>query len=199
MNTYPDGDPTGLEDLKSTIEAIKEYKSPFTAKKMLVLKQTWQIGIGFGLFWMTALCFVSQIVPNLLSLGYTFEFSTSILMVAGLCGLLGSWIFGILDQKFGTKRSAQIYAICGIVILPVCLFNGYSPIIPWITGIFFVGSMGGVGNLIPSMIGTLFGRWDYPAASNIIYPINIFFAGLGVFTGGFFFFFLGIMHYGFSL
>ena len=30
---------------------------------------------------------------------------------------------------------------------------------------------GGIANLAPSMIGTVFGRWDFPAANKVISPI----------------------------
>jgi len=186
MNEYPDGDPTGLEDLQATLKAIREYRSPFTFRKMLTLKQTWQVGIGWGLMWMAAMSYVSQVVPSLLANGYEFNYAVSVLMFAGFCGLFGSWLFGFIDQKVGTKRASQIYVICAIIAFPFCLLNGYSPIIPWITSGFFVGCMGGICNLIPSMIGTLFGRWDYPAANRVIYPITNFLAGVGVFAGGFF-------------
>jgi OFA family oxalate/formate antiporter-like MFS transporter len=186
MNTYPDGDPTGLEDLKSTIKAMREYRSPFTFKRMLTLKQTWQVGIGWGFIWLVAMAYVSQIVPSLLANGYDFNYAATVLMVSGLCALFGSWLFGFIDQKIGTKKASIAYTIAAIIVLPCVMFNGYSPIIPWITSIFFIGSMAGINNLIPSMIGTLFGRWDFPAANRTIYPICNFMAGVGIFAGGLF-------------
>lgn len=50
----------------------------------------------------------------------------------------------------------------------------------WISAIIFFAAQGGCCNLIPSYVGTRFGRWDYSAAYRVIGAITHLFAGIGV-------------------
>lgn len=184
--TYPDGNSEGIEDLQASLKAFKEYKSPWTLGKVLKTKQTWQVTVGLGLFWLIAICYISQIVPRCLSLGHSEGFANTVMAVGGLFGLIGSWFFGFLDQKMGTKKASQIYGIWIFVMFILTLFHAVSPVFIWISQAGIMACIGGICNLIPSMVGTIWGRWDFAAANRVINPFTLAFCAIGIFMGGIF-------------
>ena len=170
-NCYPDNDSTGLTDLAASKAAMKAYKSSFTWKKLLRTPQAWQIGITWGLLWMIAVAFISQLVKRCLSIGYEAPMAIKVLQIASIVALFGSWLFGWIDTKFGTKTSTTIYSIGIALFFLLGLLQPYSVVFVWISACGIMACIGGIANLAPSMIGTVFGRWDFPAANRLISPI----------------------------
>lgn len=186
MGTYPDGDATGIEDLEANIKAFREYQSPYTIGKMFCTPRTWQIIFGWGLLWLVSIAYISQEVLRFISIGYDAGFAASVMGIAGFGGLFGSWLFGFLDTKFGTKRSTEIFTIWILVMFVLALFHSLGIAMIWVTAFGVACAIGGVCNLIPSMVGTCFGRWDFAAANAVINPLTLAFCAMGVFMGGFF-------------
>lgn len=185
-NTYPDGDPTGIEDLQASLKALQEYKSPWTMKKLLSTGRTWQVIFGWGLLWMIAICYVSQFVPRVMSLGYEMTTGTTIMTVGGFVALFGSWFFGFLDQKLGTKQATRLCGIWLFLMFILAMLHPVSIAFIWISEVGIMASIGGVCNLIPSMIGTVWGRWDFAAANRLINPVTLVFPAARIFLGGLF-------------
>ena len=181
--SYPDGDQSGVEDLEKTLKAFKEYKSPYTIGKTFKTKQTWQIIIGWGLLWLCAICYISQEVTRFITIGYPASFGQSIMGIAGFFGLFGSWLFGFLDQKLGTKNASTIYCIWFFLMMIVALFHGTGVAFIWISACGVSCCAGGICNLIPSMTGTIFGRWDFPSANAVINPCTFAMCAIGIFVG----------------
>ena len=183
---FADGDADNPEKLQEIVTAMRNYQSPFTPKRMLRTRATWDIGIGMGLLYLNGMCFVASIVPRLLSCGYEYSWATTVLLVGGIFGLAGSWAFGWIDQRIGTKRASLAYATVCVIAFIIALFHQQSQIAVWVSAIFFFASQGGCCNLIPSFVGTKFGRWDYPAAYRVIGFITQIFSGVGVLCTGLF-------------
>lgn len=184
---YPDGDNSYNENMAQIIKEMREYRSPFTFKKVLFSRATFDIGIGMGLLWMAGMTYLASIVPRLLSVGYDYNFALIVLAVCGGgFGILGSLFIGFLDQKFGTKRAAIIFNIMLLAGIVIALFHSVSVAMVWISSAIFSFAHGGMGNLIPSFVGTVYGRWDYPAAYRVIAATTQLFAGIGIMLTGVF-------------
>lgn len=168
---FPDNDPTGLQALEASRATAQSYRTSFTCSRLLRTPQVWQIGFYWGLLWMIAVAFVSQLVNRCLSLGYSSGFSIQVLQIASLVALVGSWLFGWFDTKFGTKRATQLYAVSIILCFLLGLFQSVSTAFVWISTCGAMACVGGIANLAPSMVGTVFGRWDFSAANRFISPI----------------------------
>ncbi|MCD8332839.1 MAG: hypothetical protein LUB60_01670, partial [Clostridiales bacterium] len=168
---YPDNDKSGMESLEKNRQIMSKYKSKFTWKKLLCTRQTWQIGITWGLLWMIAVAFVSQLVSRCISIGYEPTFAVRVLQVASAIGLCGSWLFGFIDNRFGTKTSSSIYAIAIAIFFVLGLLQPKGHIFVRISCCGMMACVGGIANLAPSMVGTVFGRWDFAAANRLISPI----------------------------
>ena len=186
-NEFPDGDPGFGENMAAVIQEMREYKSPFTAGKVFFSRATFDVGLGLGLCYMCGMSYIASIVPRLLSLGYEYPFAVIVLMVCGGgFGIFGSYLTGMLDQKFGTKRATMIFSAVMALGMVLALCHGVSVIFVWCAGAVYSSMMGGLGNLIPSYVITIFGRWDYIAAWRIIGAITFCFAGVGIMMTGLF-------------
>ena len=151
--------------------AARAYKSPWTMKRLLKTPQTWLIGIGMGLLWMVTVAIVSQLVSRLMGAGYERTAAVGMLSVMGFFGIFGSYIWGFIDLKIGTRKATYIYAAWYAVALLLLIFMANTVTI--YLGVFMVGiSVGGICNLIPSMIGSVFGRYDFAAASRFISAVT---------------------------
>lgn len=168
---FPDNDSAGLADLAASRAAMKAYRTSFTWGRLLRTPQVWQIGIFWGLLWMIAVAFVSQLVKRCVSIGFEPPFAIRVLQIASIIGLFGSWLFGWIDTRFGTKKSTSIYAIAIAVFFVLGLLQPVGAVFVWISACGIMACVGGIANLAPSMIGTVFGRWDFAAANRLISPI----------------------------
>ena len=167
----PDNDSAGLRDLEAGRAAMKAYRSPFTWGRLIRTPQAWQIGLTWGLLWMIAVAFVSQLVNRCISIGYTPDFAVRVLQVTSIIGLFGSWLFGWIDTKMGTRRATILYAAAITVFFAIGLLQPLGVPFVWISASGIMACVGGIANLSPSMVGTVFGRWDFAAANRLISPI----------------------------
>lgn len=170
--SYPDGDPNASSDeIKQAAAAMMSYRSPFTIKRLLGSKQTWQLMFGWGLPWLAMMAIFSQLVPRLLSLGYEMSFSSLVLAISGLIALPASYLFGWLDTKLGCKKSSLILTVFLILGAISALLHGSGIFFVWATAVCMAMGQGAIANLVPSMIGTWFGRWDYASAARLQFPL----------------------------
>lgn len=183
----PDG-LTGL-DLARAAEVSKElaeYKSPFTVKKLISCKNTWLIAIATGLPLMVGMMYLYSMFAATMSAGYDMATCTIVMTTGGVVSLFGSWFFGFLDQKIGTKK-ANTFAIILIAIAIIsCLLISRGVIFVWIAGMILFCSNGAGRNLLTSFVGTKYGRWDYAAAYQVIGTIACIICGLGTFSPAWF-------------
>jgi len=170
VGAYPDNIKEGGEQLAAQLAEMRNYKSPFTVKKLLKDKDMWLIAVGFGLLWMVTVGIVSQFVPRMMSVGYDNPTALMMLTIAAVCGLAGSYFWGWLDQKIGTKPASVVYAISYIVALLLLIFAKVE-VLTYIAIVFVGLGIGGLLNLMPSMVIAVYGRYDFTAANSLGSPI----------------------------
>jgi len=187
--TFPDGDEdfyggemSGSEKAKE----MREYKSPFTLKKVLMTKGVIALALGIGLAYMANMSYMVSSYPRLLSIGYDFDLIARVYMITAFVSFFGSWISGVCDQKFGTKKTFLCYIVCVLLAFICALNHGRSFVFVILSAILIQAAMGAIMNLIPSFVGTKFGRWDYSAAYSVIGPITHFFNSTGMMLRGVF-------------
>ena len=112
---YPDNDKTvSREQLNAEFEAIQEYKkSPWTLAKILSTPQTWCIALATGLPLLAGNGLLALLVPTLASFGQDPMFGIALLGGMWPVGLLGHYLIGVLDVKFGTKPTTVRVHYCG--------------------------------------------------------------------------------------
>ena len=184
--TYPDGNPEFACACADIEKEMKEYKSPFTFKKLLSDKDTWLISFGAGFAFLSVMSYIASAIPSMLSLGYSYGAATSVFAVGGIFGIIGSFIFGIIDQKIGTRKAFLIYFVFIIIGFIFLLFMSKGMIFCWISGVMIFAAQGALCNLLPSYVVTKYGRWDYNAGYRVIGTIFEIGAGVGIMMLGFF-------------
>ena len=167
----PDGDDESMEEIETSREEILSYDSEWTYGRLIRDKTVWLISISYGLLFLVTVGIVSQLVPRLMSMDYTLNDAIKMLSLAAVVGIFGSYMWGLLDQKLGTKKASMVYAVWYISALVLLIVSTKSFAFTLISIVMVGIGIGGIGNLQPSMVTQVFGRLDYAAASRVIIPI----------------------------
>lgn len=170
VGAYPDNIKEGGEALAAQLSEMKNYQSPFTIGRLLRDKDMWLISLGFGFLWMVTVGVVSQFIPRMESVGYSNQAALMMLTFAAICGLAGSYFWGWLDQKIGTKPASCVYSISYIIALLLLIFAKVE-ILTYIAIVFVGFGIGGLLNLMASMVIAVYGRYDFMAANGLVSPI----------------------------
>lgn len=185
--TTPDGmEGLELEQTKAIIAELHAYKSPYTFGKLAKDPSNWTMAFGTMLPLMVAMTYIASTIPALLSYGYDFSFASLVFAIGGIVALIGSAVFGVIDQKVGTKAATTLYICFMFVAIIAAIFMKDSVVCVWVSSIILMAANGSARNLIPSFVGTRYGRWDYPAAYSMIGTIAMLGGGLGIMMTGFF-------------
>lgn len=183
---YPDGDTSFSANAGEILRQMKAYKSPFTLGKVCSDKDTWLIGLGSAFAFLAVMSYIASAIPAMMSYGYDYSLATAVFAVGGIFGIIGSFIFGIIDQKIGTRKTFLIYFVFIIIGFVFNLFMSKASIFCWLSGIVIFAAQGALCNLLPSYVATKYGRWDYTMGYQVIGTIFEIGAGIGVMMTGFF-------------
>lgn len=168
VGAYPDNikDDSGQVSFQ---QELKGYQSPFTIGRLLGDKDMWFISVGFGALWMVTAGIMSQFIPRMASVGLGDQ-AMLLLTVASAFGLVGSYFWGWLDQKVGTKAASCVYALCYIVALILMIFAEIV-FFNYIAVLFVGFGIGGLLNLMPSLVISVYGRYDFTIANGLVSSI----------------------------
>lgn len=160
---------------------VQQYESKWTAKRLLSNRNVWLIAIAYGLLFLTTQGMVSQTVSYLVEVGFEQAAAVKMLSMAAAVGIVGSFIWGILDNKMGTKKASVIYSVWYIVTF-VLLASNINGILCML-GILMLGaSLGGIGNLMPSMMITAFGAREFASVSRVVTTVGNIIRSLAFFV-----------------
>ena len=172
VGCFPDNDRGMTQEKVQELHRIgEEYKktSPWTAGKLLKTKQTWQIAIGYGIILLITVGVLSTFVTTLILKGTSQTFAISMMTVAAVCAIPCSYLWGVLAAKMGTKTATLIlYGVVLACIVFMLLPGTWTVYV----AVPLLGCFIGAGNnLTPSIIGSVYGRYDFSKALTVIIPI----------------------------
>lgn len=174
VGEYPDNDRSMTaekRDLMNKLGKAYEKTSPWTIGKLLKTPIVWKIGVAFGIIMLLTMGTVSQLVPTITSYGYDTQSALNMMTVCAFVGVVGSYFFGWLDAKIGTKKASVFLGGWSILAVLFLAIPGAWTIYP---AIFFLGAfIGASNNLIASFTSTVFGRYDFTRAWTIVLPITV--------------------------
>ena len=177
VGAFPDNLPDGAEAFQAQMKEMREYKSPFTVGRLLKDRDMWLISVGFGMLWMVTVGVVSQFVPRMISvmapsIGPEAAQSKALMMltIAAVVGIAGSYFWGWLDQKVGTKMASAVYSLSYIAALLLLIFAKVE-FFTYVAIVFVGLGIGGLLNLMPSLVISVYGRKDFAAANALVSPI----------------------------
>lgn len=175
----PDNEPLTPEQIAANNAEHQNYQSPWTFGKLLRDKDTWMCGLCYGCFMLVTVGIMSQLVSRIMQMGFTQGYAIGCVSVCAVIGLVGSYAWGVMDQKKGTKWSTTFFGIwyaAGILfnVLASLLLdaNRIIALAFMYISIFIIGvSIGGTANFAPSMTTNIFGRRDFPLAFTVVNTI----------------------------
>ena len=156
---YPDNDPEIAAIIKAEEEGVKEMEKVSYAGA-LKNKYVWIFGLGAGFFGLATVGIMSQLVSYFMAArGYELTGALSMLTIAAVIGMIGSWAWGVVDQKLGTQKACLMFGIWYFIGIAFLI----APPTPCMyIGLFMLGgAIGGNGNFLPSLAAQVFGRKDF--------------------------------------
>lgn len=168
VGLFPDGEEKDAQVAKKIALEMKSYQSDWTVSRLLKNKTVWIMSICYGFLFFVTVGLVSQMVPRLIGLGYSQNTALALLSFASVAGIVGSYFWGLLDIKTSTKKTTIIFSIWYAIAI-VVLLTTKNNFVGTVIGCGMAGvGIGGIGNLQPSMLAQVFGRFDYGAASRVV-------------------------------
>lgn len=158
-----------LDENISTQEVILDNEK-YSIKNILKNKNTWLIVFGYGFLWMVLVGIISQLIPRMMSVGYSNAQALTFMSITSIIAIPGSYLWGWLDSKYGTKSISVVFAGSYVLAL-ILLITSWNPVCVWLGCIFAGLGIGGLLNLLASMIISCFGRDGFMSANSIIYPL----------------------------
>ena len=172
---YPDNEPVSKEEMEENLRLMNEYKSEFTFGRLMITKQFWAIVIIFGLMFMGLVGTMAQLVPRLMYVGIDQNMAIMWLTIASIVGIPTSFLWGLIDQRVGTKKTVVVYAVLWTLLMFVsALGSGMVSVGISVASVIFLSCMhGGMGNLMPSLVIQLFGRYDFASVNRFVVPFVV--------------------------
>nr|WP_321238311.1 MFS transporter [uncultured Tolumonas sp.] len=193
----PDNEQVSPTQLAERQQQHNDYQCPLTVSMILKMKDVWLMGIATGAIYIMLVGVVSQIVPRLMSSGYSLETAIFYMSVSALFGTFGAFGWGWLNQKVGIKKAIMTYTAWWVVSIVINIYSDNVAML-W-TSLLMIGlSLPGATNLSTALIATKFPRRLYVRAIGIVHPIQSIFrcfsfsilafglAYMGGYTGAYF-------------
>ena len=171
LGKYPDNLPMSDEELQHYLAEEKNYVSTLSLGKILTSREVWCVGLGFGIIYMASVGLLSQWVPRLMTLGYEESYAILTLSIASAIGFFGSYAYGWLDMKIGPRKASVAISVNYVLALIFTVLP-FHPAFLYIS-VFLIGiGIGGVANLVGSLVGTIFGAREFPRVFGIVNTIE---------------------------
>lgn len=147
-----------------------EEDGGWTAKALLKTKELWLAAVTTGLYQLVTVGIMTQLVVRNMQLGFTQPQAITIMTVLACIGVVGSWGFGVIDQKYGTKKSMLVFGLWYVIALIANVTEVKAGIY---LSVFMIGmAIGGSANFTTSLPAAIFGRHGFNKVNSVIFPIQ---------------------------
>ena len=175
LGKHPDNDPNAV---RQSMDQLKAHKTVWTAKRVLTTKEFWFISLSVA-FMVFGAGFMSQIVPVLMMSGFAPPHIPLIMTLIGICACVGSYIFGVVDVKIGTKRAMIITA--ALLIAMGVLVNIGGMVFVVIALVCLAMMLGAGSNYCVSMVTGCWGREHFADVIRFAMPVTVIISGIAPF------------------
>lgn len=146
-----------------------EDEKVWTIGKLLKTKEVWLVALIVGINQLVTTGVMSQLVVRNVGIGFEQNVAISLMTACALVGLLGSYLFGFIDQKFGVKKAIIAFLIWYCVALAI---NVTDTIIGVYISVGMVGiAIGAAANFIISLPSSVFGRHGFSQVYAVYFPL----------------------------
>jgi len=180
VGLYPDG-----ADSAPKSEANDDGVN-LTVKQILSEKRAWLLIVSYGAFQFIINCCMSSMAARFMSLDPAFLSgqspaptvwlaATRWLSVGAILGIFMSYVFGWIDDKFGTIKASIALGITELIPVLMLMFmpegGNVAMEIAWGFGVACM--TGGVPTMHPASITYAYGRKEYQSANRVIMAIQL--------------------------
>lgn len=142
----------------------------WTTSKLLKTKELWVAAITTGCFQICSTGVMTTMVIRNGQLGFSQVQAVTIMSICAFIGVVGSWIIGIFDDKFGTRRTMIVFGIWYAAAL-LCNASEVTPLVYLSIGMIGMG-IGGSANFTTSLPSSIFGRHGFNKVNSVLFPIQ---------------------------
>lgn len=142
----------------------------WTIGQLLRMKEVWTVGLATGILQLCSTGVMSQLVSRNIELGMDADKAVYMMTVIALVGIFGSWFIGVLDDKFGTKRTMMVFCLWyALAVFANVLGTTWSMYL----AVIMIGfSIGGSANFMSSFPASVFGRQGFEKMNSVVFPIQ---------------------------
>lgn len=142
----------------------------WTTKLLLKTKEFWLVAITTALYQLVTVGIMTQLIVRNIQLGFTEVQAISLMTVLACIGVAGSWGFGVINQKYGTKKSMIVLGIWYVIAL---IANVTEVRFGVYLSLFMIGmAIGGSANFTTSLPAAVFGRHGFDKVNSVIFPVQ---------------------------
>ena len=180
VGLYPDG-----ADHPPVSEGVED-EIHLTVGQVLSEKRAWLLLISYGAFQFIINACMSSMAVRYMSLDPDYMAglspaptvwlgATKWLGVGAILGIFMSYVFGWIDDKFGTIKASYALGICEFIPVLMLMFMpvGGNVFMEILWGFGVACMTGGVPTMHPASITYAYGRREYQAANRIIMAIQL--------------------------
>ncbi len=168
MGATPDNEPMSVEAMEAYRKQADDYVSPWTFARLVKTKEFWFISLGLGLYMLVTVGVMSQLVPRMVALGLEQNTAIASMTVCAVIGIVGSYLWGVLDQKLTTRVATAVYGVWYAVAILFNLLPGRPCLY---ISIFMIGmAIGGNANWPASLVTTVYGHRNFAKVYSLINP-----------------------------
>ncbi len=148
---------------------VQEEKKIWTIGKLLKTKEIWLVSLVIGINQLVTTGVMSQLVVRNMGIGFEQSKAIALMTMCACVGVVGSYLFGFIDQKFGVKKAIIIFLVWYSVALAI---NVTDTIIGVYISVGMVGiAIGAAANFIVSLPASVFGRHGFAEVYSAYFPM----------------------------
>ena len=168
-NMYPDNVSKEVYEREYFTGNTDDTTGGWSVGKLLKTKELWLCALVVGINQLVTTGVMSQLVVRNTQIGFTQASAVALMTVAALIGLVGSYIFGALDQKLGVKKAILIFLVWYAIALAANCTNTTAGVY---VSVFIIGiAVGAAANFIVSLPASVFGRHGFNMVNSVFFPL----------------------------
>ncbi len=169
-NEYPDNVTEAVYKKEYYVGHEEDITGGWTTGKLLTKKDFWLAAVTTGIYQLVTVGVMTQLVVRNMQLGFTQVQAISIMTVLAAIGVFGSWLFGVIDQKWGTKKAMLVFGLWYMLALASNVTETKAGIY---LSVFMIGmAIGGSANFTTSLPAAVFGRHGFEKVNSVIFPVQ---------------------------
>lgn len=168
-NMYPDNVTKEVYEREYFTASAEDTTGGWTVAKLLKTKELWLCALVVGINQMVTTGVMSQLVVRNTGIGFTQEKAVALMTVCALIGLVGSYLFGAIDQKFGVKKAILSFLIWYCVALAINCTDTTAGV--YISVAMIGIAVGAAANFIVSLPASVFGRHGFNTVNSVFFPL----------------------------